>query len=509
MQAISNNRQFSPTNRLNAGRSTAGDETEMRRRWGFRLPAKADSYAESAHPTGEAVFTVDQLSERFNVSTKTISRWRKKGLKGESVVISGRRRIGFRQSEVDRFVQLNKKRVRRSARFSKLTDDERRGIAHRAAELIEGGQNFSEAVNNVAKESGRHPATIRDTIRRSKICDKRLAPAMSRRPLDKEQITEILREYRQGSSPAELASHFGRSKSSIDAAIRTARANRIAELPLDYISNPIFKRDGAEKMILGPLPEGASRRRTAGPKELPAYLAALYEVPLLTREQEAHLFRKLNYLKFEASRLRDQLNPKRPQSRLMAKIEKLYDDAIETKNAIVRANLRLVVSIAKKYVGQNGNFYDLVSAGNVSLMKAADKFDYSLGNKFSTYASWAIKNNFAREYAMRVRQHDRFRTSQDELLTAAIETGTNPFAEEVRQSERERQVGKILDDLEPREREIIGRRFGLKRGTEPLTLKEVGSEMGVSKERIRQIEARALNKLRAVVQESNIDFPAA
>ena len=142
-------------------------------------------------------------------------------------------------------------------------------------------------------------------------------------------------------------------------------------------------------------------------------------------------------------------------------------------------------------------------------MKAADKFDYSLGNKFSTYASWAIKNNFAREYAMRVRQHDRFRTSQDELLTAAIETGTNPFAEEVRQSEREQQVGKILDDLEPREREIIVRRFGLKRGTEPLTLKEVGSEMGVSKERIRLIEARALNKLRAVVQESNIDFPAA
>ena len=160
---------------------------------------------------------------------------------------------------------------------------------------------------------------------------------------------------------------------------------------------------------------------------MPPYLASLYEVPLLTREQEAQLFRKMNYLKYKASRLRDKLDVSRPESRLMDQIEKLYDGAVATKNQIIAANLRLVVSIAKRYVGRAANFFELVSDGNMSLMRAAEKFDVSRGNKFSTYASWAIMKNFARTIPVALRHQDRFRTDHSEVFDTTEDMRTDQY----------------------------------------------------------------------------------
>ena len=236
-------------------------------------------------------------------------------------------------------------------------------------------------------------------------------------------------------------------------------------------------------------------------------MASLYEVPLLSRKQEAHLFRKMNYMKYKANRLRNKLDPARPRRGLMDQVERLYDEAVSTKNQIIRANLRLVVSIAKRHVGPTQNFFELVSDGNMSLMRAAEKFDYARGNKFSTYASWAIMKNFARTIPDDHRYHDRFRTSQAEMFTSAKDERTDQVEQEGAQMQREAQVQRILERLDDREQKIIVRRFGLRRGQEPLTLKQVGAELGVTKERIRQIEARALSKLRKAAEEEKIDLP--
>ena len=240
---------------------------------------------------------------------------------------------------------------------------------------------------------------------------------------------------------------------------------------------------------------------------MPPYLAALYDVPLLTREQEQHLFRKMNYLKYRAGRLRDKLRSGKTTRQQLEEIEDLYQQSVDVKNFIVRANLRFVVSIAKRHVTPSDNFFELVSDGNMSLIRAAEKFDFSRGNKFSTYASWAIMKNFARTIPGEYKYRDRFRTSQDEAFMSAVDDGINPMIEETQQRRRQQQISRILSRLDEREQRIIVSRFGLNHRLEPQTLKEVGVEMGVTKERVRQIEARALDKLRLAARDEKIDLP--
>ena len=284
------------------------------------------------------------------------------------------------------------------------------------------------------------------------------------------------------------------------------RARRIMELLLEYIPNQQFEEWGrnksAENEVLGPMPAHSGPTDNASkPSGLGPYIASLYATPLLTREQEVHLFRKLNYLKYKTDGRRGRLNPARPQERLMAPIEKLCQETLATRNQIICANLRLVVSIAKRHLGPAQSFFELVSDGNVSLMRAIERFDYSLGNRFSTYASWAIINNFSRSISEGLRHRAHFRTDCSERFTTTPDVSPNHHELEAAQSRREIALDGILRRLNEREREIIVCRFGLRRGDEPQTLQQVGDVMGVTKERIHQIEARALRKLRqAVVQ---------
>lgn len=473
----------------------------------------SDSAGVAAEAAGEPVMTVEELARQFNVSTKTISRWRRHGLISRRFVMGGRKRVGFLQSSVEQFVEHNRQRVARGAQFSQLTAEERGMIIERARRLARAGGGPADVTKRLARKTGRSTETIRYTLRQfdRDHPDAAVFPE-NYGPLQIEAKRRIYQQYQRGEPVETMANRFHRTRTSIYRIIAEMRAQRIMELPLDFIANDSFARVRShrrEDRIIGSAPESElPQKKSRLPSGLPPYLASLYEVPLLTRKQEAFLFRKMNYLKYKAAKLRKKLAPDRPKRALMDQIERLYDEAVSTKNQIIRANLRLVVSIAKRHVGPAQNFFELVSDGNMSLMRAVEKFDYGRGNKFSTYASWAVMKNFARTIPDEHRQRDRFRTSHAELFTATEDDRADPFEEQSQQTQREVQVERILERLDEREQRIIVRRFGLRRGQEPLTLKQVGAELGVTKERIRQIEARALSKLRKAAEDERIDFPA-
>ncbi|NLY02459.1 MAG: sigma-70 family RNA polymerase sigma factor [Rhodopirellula sp.] len=472
----------------------------------------SDSAGVAVEEAGEQVLTVEQLSRQFRVSTKTISRWRRQGLVSRRFVFDGRKRVGFLASSVERFVHGNEDRVRRGAQFSQLSEGERSRIIERARRLARAGGCPADVTKRLSRSSGRSVETIRYTLKQfdRDHPDVAIFPD-SGGPLREETKRRIYQHFRRGESAETLAKRFCRTRASIYRITNEMRARRILELPLDYIDNEMFAKvhsDRQEESLVAPLPKAdAPTKKARLPSGLPPYLASLYEVPLLNREQEMHLFRKMNYLKHKAAKLRDGLDPSKPKTGLMDQIEAIYDAAVATKNEIISANLRLVVSIAKRHVGPMENFFELVSDGNISLIRAVEKFDFARGNKFSTYASWAIMKNFARTIPDEHRVRDRFRTSHAEMFSATEDVRTDQFEQESAQLQRESQVERILERLDEREQKIIISRFGLNRGREPRTLKEVGAELGVTKERIRQIEARALSKLRKAAQEENVEVP--
>jgi len=225
------------------------------------------------------------------------------------------------------------------------------------------------------------------------------------------------------------------------------------------------------------------------------YLHSLRDTPVLNREQEVELFRRYNYLKFLACQSRAGIKLSRVSGKMISQVESYLSQAEEIKRRIIEANLRLVVNVARKHTLSGANLLDLVSEGNISLMHVVEKFDYSRGFRFSTFASWAIAKDYAHKIpdqlgktrkASLANIHREMRT-EDAADFAAIERAHQSLAQVIK------------DNLTDREQYVIMNRFGLvgppiKKETK--TLVQIGQELNLSKERIRQIELIALQKLR-------------
>jgi len=224
----------------------------------------------------------------------------------------------------------------------------------------------------------------------------------------------------------------------------------------------------------------------------------------------------MNYLRHKSAKLRDQLRAGRgcedeggaasATGQTLPEVGHLEARAGAVKQLLINANMRLVVSIAKRHSAQADNFFELVSDGNMSLIRAVEKFDFGRGNKFSTYASWAIMKNFARSIPDEKHRRERFVTGHEEVFEIAPDTRSDEHEIVATHERATHSVNRLLEYLEPREREIIRMRAGLDDHAKGMTLEEIGQQFGITKERVRQLNARAMKKLRSIAEEHEMDF---
>ena len=329
---------------------------------------------------------------------------------------------------------------------------------------------------------------------------------------------KIVRAAGEGTAIEDLAQTYSCSERKIRKVLAKAQFRKIKSLPLDFIDNPEFtctlSRKEEQTILRSNLGKSDAKQTdnemeplTDTLSDIPLYLNRIGEIPLLSASQEFHLFRKMNYLKFKTSSLRQSLDPEAPKVSVMNRIERLYAEMVSVKNYLILCNLRLVVSIAKRHETQGCSFYDLISDGNMSLMRAVEKFDYGLGNKFSTYATWAINRNFSRSIPDEKKHLHRYYSGDADVLETRVDERSSCHQDERVYSESVAQISLFMGCLDERERDIIERRFGLGKYECPQTLRQIGRELGVTKERVRQIENRALTKLRKIAKDENLEMP--
>ena len=284
------------------------------------------------------------------------------------------------------------------------------------------------------------------------------------------------------------------------------RAERLAKLELEYLFDESFKRRGAEaQMLREPDATDSPAAKPWEPgKQMPAHLARLCERTLLSVGEERHRFRRMNYAKYRADVLRRKLNPVDPDLAMVERIEFLIGLALHDRNEIVTANTRLVISIAKKFVGGSKTFDELLSEGIETLLRATEKFDYSRGFRFSTYATTAVRRTLWRSLQTAQRDRDRMLFGDQLEIADRLQSQDVPPDDGGHGQQQRRALRRLLRRLSQRERFILSRRYGLDADGISQTLQSLARDLGVCKERVRQLEVRAKAKIRVLAEELNL-----
>ncbi len=481
---------------------------------GLMIEQVSDTLDLIAADSAEPVLAIDDVTARFDVTSKTIQRWRRRGLPARRFTFpDGKRRVGFLLSSVERFIAVGRddgggagepatatadRAAAISADVTPGAADER--LVRHARRLAAGGRTTSELARRVGRRAGRSPLAVLHLLRKHDA-DHPAEAVLPRAadPLDEAVRADVCRGAKRGLSVSALARRAGRPRSTIYAVLVQDRAERLAARRVRFIDDPLYHGPDAAADVAaiaggGELPADPPADQLRTPRDLPPYLRDLYRTPLLSPARERALFLAFNFHKGQFVAARRRLDPELASARDLAVLEAHLAAATAVKNDILRANLRLVVSVARRHVRPTTRpgvtLMDLVSEGNLTLMRAVEGFDLHKGFRFSTYATLALMKGFARAVPLLAGSGRRTVSDVDALSGLADGRG-DPLAD--RHLDRDH-VSHLLDRLDDRERQVLRARYGL--GGAPASCEQVGRLLGLSEQRVRQIERAALAQLR-------------
>jgi RNA polymerase sigma factor (sigma-70 family) len=279
-------------------------------------------------------------------------------------------------------------------------------------------------------------------------------------------------------------------------------------------SHPDFDRPKMERKIVADMPDLASYEAKRGEvKKLrlantDSEILPFYQEPLLSKAQEQHLFRKMNFFKYKLEKTVRSLHPSHPSLVKLGFAEYLNVKRNAVKQHIVCCNTRLASQVLRRYgdyCRQRGLATDMLSEAYLNIVRAVDCFDWTRGFKFSTYATWVLINNFSRDLSGERKFTENFVTGFDESIYDDKEDNRDEVdrvyteKHEDNKVRAEKLIGLLDKPEDERKRSVIERFFGI--GGEKKTLLQISEEMGLTKERVRQLRERGLEEIRERMAE--------
>lgn len=468
---------------------------------GLLIESVSETLDDHTADRAEPVLQIDDLVAQFNVTSKTIQRWRRRGLAARRFVFpDGKRRVGFRLSVVEQFFAAHRHSLQGTVNCTRIVDDEWSIICRHTRRLA---ADLRRPVDEIAARVGR-------IVGRTA-----LAIEAELRKHDAECLAENLAQCPAGHSEAALMA--GRAASACPGAVATVVRLHADRLPLNrvaaeaglprstayrillaervartvgrrikFLDDPLYHQPDAESVVdalVAQQPLGTTRVGEPPMRGLSSELAALCAHPVLSPTQERALFLQYNFRKFQAAQARHRLDPARVCRRQLARVDRLLARATAVRNEIVRSNLRLVVAVGKKHVRPGITLPELVNEGSLTLMRAAESFDTRRGHKFSTYATLALMKGFARTVGR--------------LRSGPVVFGLGAVAERVADAGRsgiERvdaadRVERLLAPLADTDRATLYRQFGFEHAAASLPVTRSGGSSAV----LRQLRRSAVD----------------
>lgn len=284
---------------------------------------------------------------------------------------------------------------------------------------------------------------------------------------------------------------------------RKLTGRKTSERQLDYIPSSHFQSDAGQLAAEAAELIARLAKKSVDRDQSPfLYSHGMGDIPVLSKEEETSCFRSMNFLKHQLRCVQSDLKSSRSNSRI-DQLNELAHQIRMIRDHLIHSNLRLVIALVKKFVTQQFTFEELYSEGVVTLMQAVEKFDFERGFRFSTYAYRSISRALYNCAVKQQQQNILFVEEPDEWVSQAVDPSSNEnFADQLWRNMRDRLI-ELVQHLDRREQLIIRARYALSPSGKVKTFQTLADKLGISKERVRQLEQRAVNKLQSMAVELN------